>query len=704
MGKDGKNTGRVKKDRVGRGLYWLYVIFLLLSVALIARLVSIQVGYHPDEKVVQALTPTPLKHIIEPARGAILSDDGRMLAISIPIYDIHMDCTVMKESFANIAKKNQPRADSLEDAWMGKARALSEGLASILGEKSADEYFNAIRQGRQQNKRYLKICTGIERKEFNQIIQLPLFCESTYYGGMIVEKENIRKYPYGTLARRTIGFVRNNKSMVDNTHIGIEGKYDFVLHGKDGVEYMRIIDNKKRVQDSDSAYVKAEDGNDVRTTINIDMQDIADKALREQLEGQAEIEGGCLVLMEVSTGAIKAMVNLTRDSVSTRLEEVQNFAVGRRIEPGSVFKTVTLLSVLSDGYIKSLDETIPTNHGVVRNAKLRQDVHILDWEREHNTKEISIIDGFKISSNYVFASLAVDNYGSHPKQFIDNIYMYKLGETFDFDLGGLRQPYIPSPSQEGWSNATLGLLGFGYSSEETPLHILTFYNAIAGKGRMMKPYLVESVEKYGSTIEKMGPTVLNASICTKAVADTITRALCAVTEEGTARRLKNAKCAVAGKTGTSFGVVSPGTPEPYKDKYGRQQYNGTFVGFFPAENPKYSIICAVYSHLTHNSFQGGGLPAMAVRTVVDQLYAMDSSWGESLPKSGQLPQMRVEPTVKAPDGTVPDVKGKGLRYALYDIEDAGYKCEYSGIGHVSSQHPAPGTKAAKGTTVKITLK
>ena len=637
-----QENGQKKKktDSVGRGLYRLYLLFLLGSLLLVGRLVYIQLIWQPDPKLVRALTPTSVRKTIDPARGAILSDDGRLLAMSLPIYDINMDCTVMKDAYAKIRAKDPQKGDSLETAWLRKARGLSEGLALILGEKTADEYYNLIRSGREKGRRYVRIAAGVERREYNQLLTLPLFNEDQFHGGLIVNKESIRKYPYGKLARRTIGFVRNNKSTVENTHVGIEGKFDYVLHGKDGVEYLREIDNKVRVHDSDSSFVRAEDGLDVRTTLNIDFQDIADKALREQMGDKTDVEGGCLILMEVATGAIKAMVNLTRDSLSNRLEEVQNFAIGRRYEPGSVFKTVTLLSVLSDGYVKTLDETMPTNHGVIPKSGLKPDHHIPDYERAHHTSEISILDGFKMSSNYVFAKLAIDHYGRKPQKFIDNTYLYKLGEAFDFDIDGLRTPSIPSTKSPGWAMSVLGNMGFGYATMETALHILNFYNAIANKGKMMKPYLVESIEKHGTVIEKRGPSILNGSICTKAVADTITRALAAVTEEGTARRLKNAKCTIAGKTGTSFATLSPGTDTPYRDKYGRQVYQASFVGFFPAEAPKYSIMCMIFTRPTHTSFQGAGIPALAIKSVVDEMYVIDPEWGEVLHKTGTIPVMR----------------------------------------------------------------
>ena len=684
-----------KKDRIGRSVHWLYVLFLLISIALVTRLVYIVVRFQPDPQIAGALAPRSIRVTYEPARGAILSRDGDILALTLPIYDVYMDCTVQKSTFA---QKNG--TDSLEAAWMAKASKLSEGLAAVLGERSAGDYYKLIREGRENNRKYVPICKKIERPVLNRLKSLPLWEEGPNKGGMIVERTFVRRYPYGTLARRTIGFVRNNKSTAGNRLVGLEGKYDHVLHGTQGVEYMRITDNGMRVRDNDSSYVKAVDGLDIRTTLDIGMQDIADRALREQIDTLDEIEGGCLVLMEVGTGAIRAMVNLLRDSTTRRLEETQNLAIGRRAEPGSVFKTVTLVSCLNDGYIKSLDETLPTNHGFIKDTKCKQDIHIPDWERAHGTREISILDGFKISSNYVFATLAVQNYARHPKQYIDNVYMYKLGEAFDFDIEGLRTPNIPNPKDPDWSNTTLGNVGFGYSTEETPLHILTFYNALANRGRMMKPFLVESIEKHGEVIEKRGPSILNSSICSKAVADTVKRALAAVTEEGTAKRLKNARCRVAGKTGTSFAVLENGQ---YQDAGGRRKYQGTFVGYFPVEDPQYSVICCIYSKLTHHHFQGGGIPATAVKTVVDGVYSMDSRWMSELEKTGSVPVADKAKT-DIEWGVVPDLSGMGLREAVAAIESSGYKCSVRGTGKVGSQSLPAGKKVAAGNTIEIVLK
>lgn len=625
-----QQSTKKKRDRIGMVLYIFYVLLLIVAVLVFFKLVYFQIIWKPEPKIAGALTPSIVKRTVEPVRGNIIDCNGRLLAMSYPIYDIHMDCTVMKAEYGKM--KNREKGQMKEQEWLDKARLLSQGLAELVPGTNADKIFSQIKDGRARGRKYLMVAKGVDRSTMLKIKALPLYKEGANKGGMIVETRNVRKYPYGKLARRTIGFVRDNKGLPEEEikgNPGLEGRYDAILHGKDGREYLKQTD-RGRVRNYDSSYVRAVDGKDLRTTLNIDYQDVADRALRERIDSLDDLSGACLVLMEVKTGAIRAMVNLSRDpNRGNAFEEITNFAIGRRCEPGSVFKTVTLLSVMSDGIYKSLDETIPTNHGIVKNTRMKQDIHILDWEREHKTKEISILDGFKISSNYVFGTLAVQNYASNPRQYVEKVYSYGLGDSFDFDLEGLLTPLIPDPKSKTWSNTTLGTMGFGYATEETPLHILTFYNAIANKGRMVKPYLVEDIEKAGTIIDRRGPSVLNASICSRAIADTMTRALLSVTEEGTARRLKSAKCKVAGKTGTSFATFENGQ---YSDAAGRRQYQGTFVGYFPAEDPQYSVICAVYSKPTRTSYQGGGIPAAVIKTLVDYVYVNDPRFREKLPK------------------------------------------------------------------------
>ena len=455
-----------------------------------------------------------------------------------------------------------------------------------------------------------------------------------------MEAHQERIYPYDSLARRVIGYVK------EQNRIGLENSFDSELHGRDGYEWRRVTDDGSWVRDLDSTTVQVKDGNDLRTTLNVDFQDIADKALRAQIDGDDEVRAGICIIMEAKTGAIRAMVNLSRGATpQTTLWERENLVLRQVGEQGSVMKTVTLLSLVEDGYVKTLEQTIPTNNGFVPGG-YNQDVHILDYQRETGRRDISVMHGFEISSNYVFTYLAENYYGKQPQEMFDHIYSYRLGEAFDFDIPGLGTPVVNRPGTPSWSKTTLGTTAYGYSISVTPLHIATFYNGIANKGTMMKPYLVESIEKDGKVLRKFEPSALNESICSPATADTVTRALRAVVNTGTATRLKSAKLSVAGKTGTARVVLSAdergGSRDPYSDAQGRKKFQGTFVGFFPADeehDPKYTILVTVYSYPSHRNFYGGTKPALAVREIVDKIYALDDTWRPELRPTAKVPEM-----------------------------------------------------------------
>lgn len=615
-----------KRDKIGMTLYILYLLFLFMAIVIVVRIAHIQLFYKPDNSLSKYLRPKSIKENIEPTRGAIIAHDGRLLAMSTPMYQIYMDCTVLK------AKNNK----SEETKWRSKARELAKGLSQIYKDKSGAEYYKIIITGRERGSRYVKIGKPIDHEILQSIKRLPLFNEGQYKGGIIIQKNDTRQYPYGALARRTIGYVKDNNKSNGNNKIGLEGRFDYILHGKEGYKWMKIADNKAIIPNTDSAFVKAEDGKDLRTTLNIDIQDIADDALRANIADNPKIEGGCVIVMDVSTGAIRAMVNLLRDSTTNKLNESYNLAIGRVGEPGSVFKATTLMSLLEDGKVR-LSDQIPTNHGDLKG--FNRDQHIVDYERINKTDKMTVLHGFEISSNYIFRKLAIDNYGNRPKKMLDKLYLYKLGEAYDFDLAGFKSPTIPSPDSRNWSGTDLGSIAIGYSVTVTPLHTLTFYNAIANKGKMMKPYIVEDIEENGIVREKRGPSVLNGSICSKATADTLTRALKRVAEEGTGRRmLKGAICPIAGKTGTSRIVLDPKytriSKNPYEDEKGRKQYQATFVGFYPADKPQYSVIVVIYSYLNREIFYGGTLPAMTFREIVDKTIALNPLNGEAIRKTG----------------------------------------------------------------------
>lgn len=702
------STQDSERRRASNFLTFFHALFLVASVLIVIEIVKIQYFWEPDPRYVEYFQPKKDKKEIEPLRGSIIDHNGKLLALSTPMYQVHMDCYVLKEAHDGDKEKGEER----EEYWIAQAEELAKALPSVLCEEGKDEayYKDLIFTGRRLKKRYVSIAKDIDHGTLEKLKALPLFCKGQYTSGMIVEKEETRQYPYEGLARRVIGYVRHNND-TNAKLIGIEGKYDYILHGKHGLEWQKVTDTKVMIPDVDSSVVDVTDGSDIRTTLDIDIQDIADKALRENVAVEEDITGGCVVVMEVKTGAIRAMVNLQKDKKG-ELREVFNMAAGRPAEPGSVFKTVTLTTLIEDGHI-GLEDRIKTNRGRMEDmSKINPDDYIVKYENRTGNNTISVVEGFEISSNYVFRRLAKDYYGGREEQYFNRLHEYNFGEAYEFDLTetGSAKPSIPDVKTSPSPLYDLVSVAIGYSARVTPLQVVTFYNAIANNGKMMKPYIVESIEKDGRTQVQFKPEILNGSICSKATADTVTRALKMVTAEGTAKNLRNAKCTVAGKTGTSRMHLSVeernGSGKAYEDNLGRKKHQATFVGFFPADEPKYTAIVVLYTGLIHHNVYGGSIPAKTFKDIVDGVWAHDTCWGDELKERAEVPQMRADhiSTTATGDSPVPDVTGFGLKDAVFAIENNGYRCVYNGCGHVVSQSPEAGVKMKKGTTVNITLK
>lgn len=706
-----KTDDGLRISRLLRRMYWF---FLFLSVVIIGQIINLQARWEPDSNLVRYFQPTRYEQKDAPERGMIMDRNGNLLAISTPMYDINMDCTVLLEDFARA--KTQRKRDSLEKDWMDKARRLSYELPKVLAKDGhdADYYYNLIRTNRYSKKggrKNVPITKNIDHSTYLKLRSLPLFNEGQFKSGMIKKDVESRQYPYGSLAGRVIGDVKINKENPEySRHIGIEGHYDFILRGTEGSQWMRRTD-RGSIVDPDSTIVEAVDGTDIRTTLDIEIQEVADKALRKNILSDPEIEGGCVVVMDVETGAVRAMVNLLKNSAG-ELGEIYNMAIGRSGEPGSIFKTATLMTLLEEGKT-TLSTTMPTNGGKMEDfPQLNACEETRRYERNTGKKTITVEDGLKVSSNYVFRRLVADNYLDCPDEFIDKFYEYNLHDGYEFDLRERAQsrPVLPKPDPK-MGKYDLVSAAIGYNVRETPLSIVTFYNAIANNGKMMKPYIIESYEKDGKVVKKFGPEILNGSICSKKTADSLTRALTMVTLEGTAAtRLRNAKCVVAGKTGTARVVLdstdNPAKGRPYESVDGRRKYQATFVGFFPADAPKYTAVVVLYSGLRRTSIGGGNLPALTYKEIVDNIWSMDSSWGETYTGRGNVPEMRTEyiATIAGSEVPVPDLKGMGLSDAVYAAENNGYKLEFEGIGHVASQTPAAGKTHKKGETIKVVLK
>ncbi len=635
-GATGKRQAR-KRDRISYTMYIYYLILLVLGVYLGVRFLAIKIFWKPDPEIAARLTQPVEKRIVEPARGKILSYDGEPLAMSFPRYQVCIDCNVHKEEYGKMSPKKR---DSCRLDWKEKAAALAEGLAKVHSDgRDANYYrkklYKAFDSG---TNRYLKLGTPIEKEQYEQLRRYPLACESRGKGGVWVEAVPTRRYPYGNLARRTIGSVRENSDM--SAYSGIDGKFNYVLKGSEGHFYVKLTDDGY-IRDYDSTYVAAIDGDDVRTTLNIEYQGIADNILRSYVSQEPDLEAACFVLMEVESGAIRSMVNLQRSGAKMDGDfgENANVAVTRLGEPGSVFKITTLMTCMEDGIVKDMYTTIPGKDGEVQvegyNRRYPADKHLKDWTRVCHTTDIPLWYCVQVSSNNAFRYLAIENYKDKPEEFIGRLHSYNLGKAFDFDVyESIPTPRIKYPSDRSWSPVDLGQIAMGYGVSVTPMHILCFYNAIAADGKMMKPYLVEDIERDGKVIRKFGPSVLNSSICTKETADKLTEALCKVTEmgtpagRGTGWRLSYIadRCKVAGKTGTAD-VFTDGK---YVRSDGARKQQGTFVGFFPAENPKYSVICTVYSKVSKKEFAGAVIPASVIRDFIKEIYNIDPYWNETL--------------------------------------------------------------------------
>ncbi len=708
-----KKTDRSKR-RASNVLSAFNILFLVVSIVIIAKIVYIQYIWEPDRKYISYFQPSKRKQVIEPERGSIIDHNGKLLAMSTPMYDIYMDCKMMKDVYAGY--KDRKEGWDAEQKWRREAGELAKKLPEVLSDRKmkAADYEELIISARDAEKggKFVPIVKGIDHGTLLQLKRLPLFNEKRQYQNcLIVKKNETRQYPYGELAKRVIGYVRHNND-TNSRHIGIEGKYDYVLHGKKGEEWKRVTDKNVMITDVERKVVDAENGHDVRTTLDINMQDIADRILRKNIAKDTDITGGCVVILDVETGAIRSMVNLQKTKKGD-MREVFNMAAGTASEPGSVFKAVTLMTLLEDRCAK-LGTEIPSNHGVMKEfaREYDPDPYVLNYERETGRSMISVQEGFKRSSNYVFRRFVYDNYKDRPEEYINRLHQYNFGDAYEFDLSerGSARPSIPDPDRKGWAITDLMSVAIGYAVRVTPLQTVTFYNAIANKGKMMKPYIVESIEDNGKVITEFKPAILNGSICSRATADSLTKALTVVTTTGTAKTLKNAKCTIAGKTGTArihlMPHEKPKKGDAYVSETGQRKHQATFVGFFPAEKPKYSAIVVLYTDLISHNVYGGSLPASTFKEIADELWAYETEWGTELKGRGEVPQMTAEyiGTSKSADMPVPDMKGLGLSDVLYAIENNGYRCRHTGTGHVVSQSPEAGTKLKKGQTISIVLK
>ena len=664
-----------------------YLLFILLAMVAVGQIVNLQFINKPGRSYSKKTTR---EDVLPCTRGSILADDGRYLAFSIPEYRMGMDCV-------------QP--DSA--LFARNIDSLAICLAGFYKDKKAAQYKKEIvdrrKEGLQGGRRYLFLNRRLlTYQEMKEVSSFPILREGRGRGGRDEVKVDHRTYPYGRLGFRTLGYIKDQSEI---PNIGIEGSCDSILRGTDGVQPMRLTEGRNWIVDTDRETIQPVDGLDVQLTIDIDLQDLAQNALINVLSKTNEVHAGTVVVMEVATGEIKAMVNLEKNGKGG-FDETYNYAIGRKGEPGSVFKGATLTTLLEDKKL-TIDTEVPAivtwNYG--GGAPFVD--HYLD---RYST--ISVRRAYEISSNNVFRMLAARNYDKNPKEFLDKLTNERrITHDFPFELKGMAKANLKDPDVKtgrgAWNMKDLPQIAMGYTVEITPLHTLNFYNAIANEGEMMRPHLVKNYQKDGQIIREFKPEKLG-TVCSKETAHEVWKAMRGVVESegGTGYRVfKGCPVPVAGKTGTAR-IVFPNTGR-YEDRAGHKMHQATFVGFFPSDAPKYSMIAVVYSEPTFGNFYGATWCGPVFRQVAEQIYASSIDWQEPLAKTGSLPQgddyLMLQGREDIQKGLVPNVKGLGLREAVALLEKAGYTVSFEGHGIVAGQVPAAGD-SVRTDKISLTLK
>ena len=720
----------IRKEILNRSLV-LYYVFVGIALVIIGRMLWIQ--YSPEGAELRKEAEGNISFNVQRTlarRGDILSHDGRILATTMPLFHLYMDF----------------RAEGLTpEKFSANVDSLSLALAGFFKDKSARAYRDSLVRWHRAGLRYKRITPRrMNYIEMKELCQAPLLREGRNQGGVITDTTYRRTFPYGSLARRTIGSVNET-----GTKVGIEGSFDEILAGEDGHTRMQKISGNFWMPVKDERNVSPVDGCDVQTTIDIDVQEVAEAKLREQLASQ-EALWGTAILMEVSTGEIRAIANLSRKENGDIYEDY-NYAIGMNMEPGSTFKLASLMALLDDAKASPY-ETVDTEGGVVRIGAAK----VVD-SHAGGFGVINFLEMFEKSSNTGFAKAVNRYYARTPGRFTDYLYKIGLNEPFGLQIKGETAPVIRRPGDKLWNGTTLTMMSFGYAVMLSPIHTLALYNAVANDGKYMKPLFVTAIKQGDRIVERIEPQVLNAQICSDQTLRWLKQALEGVVNDGTAKVLRNDHYRVAGKTGTA--QVAKGR-SGYTVNGGRY-YLATVVGYFPADKPKYSCIVAIetfHPFGSSNIYYGGALAGPVFRAIADKVYSQATDWADKVQKpllGSTTKRVTVENSVKAPeyehpfvrggdrrrldnvlselnirevsvpnrhrDGLVavdsgfrmrelpevssgvPDVTGLPLREAVYLLETRGFRTETTGKGTVRTQVPAPGAAFVRGDTIRLTL-
>lgn len=654
--------------------------------------------------------------VIEPSRGNIYACDGRLMASSLPQYELYFD-------FQADGYTGKNKRVSSQDSLQKYMRSLCDTFATIIKDKTSETYRAHMMKGLSSKSRQFKV-TGkkVSYVDLKRIRKTPFLKLNPGVNGFYTKTFFKRTKPFGSLASRTIGDIYSEKGKGGKN--GLELQFDNVLKGVPGIA------TRQKIRSSFVKYTTQDpiDGMDIHTTIDVNIQDIAEKALVEKL-AEVDAESGTVVLMETKTGEVKAISNMMRMEVG-KYGEANNAAVSALTEPGSTFKVASMMVALDDGKVRP-DEVFFAENGRWAYSNRVVTDHNQDKGGYQN---ITAAQAIWYSSNIVVAKIIDRAYHNDPKRYVDKLYELGLNTKLDFQIPGTAKPYIKYPGSPTWSKTTLAWMSFGYETQIPPIYILNFYNAIANGGVMVKPHFVKNIMRNGEVMESFDTEVLKKQICTPKTLEIIQQMLLDVVEKGTGKPIKSHHLKIAGKTGTA--QVSQG-------KSGYEGHQVSFCGYFPADKPKYSAIVVIrYPKIGHAG--GGTMAGPVFKKIAEQVYAQSlrapisevpkDSVNPKYPASRptfkkdikvifdalKLPQLNMDAStgwgaVEAEDTLVqlkpvvidrramPNVLGMGIRDAVYLLENRGLKVVISGSGVVVSQQPFAGTPFVKGDKAVIRL-
>jgi cell division protein FtsI (penicillin-binding protein 3) len=690
----------------------IYGLIVLMAIAIFVRIIILQF-FQAEKWSSMAEKVVYRREVVKAARGDILACDGRILASSIPYYTIYMDT----------------RSSGMADTtWSKGINGLCRGLSKYIGVQSPDGWKTELTRARKRGERYYTVKKHVSYETLKELKQLPIFRYGKFRGGFVYQPENRRIMPNGLLARRTIGYITEDSTA---NIVGLEGSFNKVLSGKDGFYVQQRLTGGGWIDVDNPENIHTRHGKDIVTTIDIDLQDVAENALYRQLSAH-NADHGCVVVMEVRTGNIKAIANLEKGSDGV-YSETYNYAVGESTEPGSTFKLMSLMAALEDGVV-DLDDRVETGDGTVK--------YYDKVIRDHDDKSlgnITVQEVFEKSSNVGSAKIIYENYKNNPRKFVDRLYSMKLNKSMNLQIKGEGKPLIRYPGDKLWSGISLAMMAHGYEIHMTPLQILTFYNAVANDGKMVKPRFVTEIRDGDRVLRTFGTEIITNSICSRSTIRKAHKMLEGVVENGTAMNLKNNNYKIAGKTGTAqIAKAKSG----YRSG-GAVSYQASFVGYFPADDPLYS--CIVVVNAPSNSVYYGNIVAGPVfKEISDKVYANNfyrnvatlkpDDASDIAPDAGNGYYDDINKTLRGLDirakrkndgdwvrtrengdtlrvvdlklkeGLMPNVVGMGLRDAMFLIENSGMRVSYTGRGKVVRQSMQPGVKVIPGGTVSLELR